>query len=89
MTEYLLNIIIGEQQVAPIPMSSPDFNATLRDALRTACLSINENSDAFWRTGEWQMIVTDATGLMLFTLEMHATMAPVATGHIGRKVGYS
>lgn len=81
MPRYLLNIIDGGRQSPPIELDLPDFHAARREALRTACLTINEDPDRFWNSGEWQMIVTDSCGLMLFTLHMNATIAPVAMGH--------
>jgi hypothetical protein len=78
MARYVFNIVNGESPPESISLDLPDFDAVRREALRAACLSITDNADRFWQLSEWQMIVTDANGLMLFNLHMNATMAPVA-----------
>lgn len=86
MPRFLLTIIDGDGPAStPIEMDLPDFAAVRREAVRTACLSLNQNPDRFWNSGEWQMIVTDASGLMLFTMQMNATVAPVAMAHFPMK----
>jgi len=45
------------------------FAELLRDAPR-----------AFWNLGEWQMRVTDAAGLIFFTLHFTATLAAAGGG---------
>ena len=80
MPGFLFNFIDGERQSGPITVDLENLDAARREALRTACLSINEKPEKFWETGEWQMIVTDDRGLVLFTLHMTATVAPAARG---------
>jgi len=81
MPRYLLNVIDGSAQACPIEVEAPDLLSLRREALRTACLSINESHERFWGSCEWQMIVTDASGLMLLTLHFNATVAP-AMSHV-------
>jgi hypothetical protein len=56
----------------------PDLTAARRMAVRTACAMIGQAVEDFCATGEWQMIVTDETGLTLFTLTFFASDAPAA-----------
>lgn len=79
MPRFLFHII-GADQATPLCRDLPDFEAAQREALKTTCQLVAEDSDAFWSAGEWQMVVTDASGLVLFTLQMHSTVAPVAMG---------
>ena len=80
MPGYLFNIIDNSRTAAPVRVDVSDLATARREALRTACLSINENSDRFWSDGDWEMIVTDDRGLMLFSLHMHAAESPAAKG---------
>ena len=86
MARYLMNVINGADQSSPVELEAPDFQSLKRETLRTACLMMNENYTQFWDCGEWQMIVTDGSGLILFTLHMNATVAPVAVQHFSPKV---
>jgi hypothetical protein len=54
----------------------PDLNAARRVAVRTACAMIGQGVEEFCETGEWQMIVSDETGLALFSLTFFASDAP-------------
>ncbi len=54
----------------------PDLNAARRVAVRTAGAMIGQGVEEFCETGEWQMIVSDETGLALFSLTFFASDAP-------------
>jgi hypothetical protein len=56
----------------------PDLTAARRMAVQTACAMIAQAVEDFCATGEWQMIVTDETGLTLFSLTFFASDAPAA-----------
>ena len=56
----------------------PDLVAARRMAVRTACAMIAQAVEDFCATGEWQMTVTDETGLVLFSLTFFASDAPAA-----------
>lgn len=45
-----------------------------------ACKAIADNPDAIWKSGEWQLTVTDDRGLNLFSLLILAIDAPVSRG---------
>jgi hypothetical protein len=54
----------------------PGIEAARRAAVRTACDVLREQPESFWIGGEWRMDVTDAQGLILFSLFFTATIAP-------------
>ncbi|USQ95753.1 DUF6894 family protein [Caulobacter sp. RL271] len=57
------------------------------EARRAALNFLSENlrdNGAFWETGSYQVTVTDADNLVLFTLEVLATMSPAMLGQAGR-----
>jgi hypothetical protein len=56
----------------------PDLMAARRVAVRTACAMIGQSAEEFCATCEWQMMVTDESGLALFNLTFFATDAPAA-----------
>ncbi len=56
----------------------PDLNAARRVAVHTACAMIAEAVEEFCEAGEWQMTVSDETGLALFSLTFFASNAPAA-----------
>lgn len=52
-------------------------------AKRTALNFLGEslrNNDSFWGTASFQVTVTDAQGLVLFTLDLTGTLSPAAGG---------
>lgn len=53
----------------------PDLAAARREAVRYAAALLGELGDGFWDGGDWQMVVKDARGLVLFTLHFMAINA--------------
>jgi hypothetical protein len=47
-------------------------------AVRLAGELLRDGNEAFWDGEEWQLEVTDEKGLVLFTLDFIATLAPSA-----------
>ena len=46
------------------------------EAVKLAGGLITDMDGLFWNRREWELVVTDATGLTLFTLYFSGTMAP-------------
>ena len=63
----------------------PDLVAARLDAIRRCGDLLRDNSDSFWGGHHWKLIVTDASGLILFTLNFLAVSSP-ATDHYGEHV---
>lgn len=82
VSRYLFSIIDGRRQSYPISVDAPDLAAVRIQALRTACELVNDDPDTFWRAKEWQMLVTDECGLILFTLNLHVSEAPASMGRV-------
>jgi hypothetical protein len=62
----------------PEGIELPDLDAARRVATRTACAMIGQNVDEFWQSREWQMTVSDESGLQLFSLTFFASDAAAA-----------
>ena len=62
----------------------PDLGTARSVAVQTACAMISQNAAQFLERKEWQMSVSDADGLVLFSLTFFTTDAPaVQTVTIG------
>jgi len=46
-------------------------------AVQVLCDSLKNNSKMFWETSEFSVVVTDDSGLMLFTVDLSANPSPV------------
>ncbi|HVI31019.1 MAG TPA: hypothetical protein VM685_02860 [Phenylobacterium sp.] len=58
----------------------PDIGGARRIALRSMTELLLAHEVEFWKTGEWEMTVTDERGLTVLSLILSATEGPVATG---------
>lgn len=56
--------------------SLENLAAAKREAINLSGHAIRELGEIFWHGEEWQMEVTDADGLVLFTLTFFANVAP-------------
>ena len=56
----------------------PDFAAAKLHAVRTIAQILDREPETFWGSDVFRMTVSEADGLVLFTLEMVASMAPAA-----------
>ena len=54
----------------------PDVREARLQAVRMAGEMLRDDRGTFWDGEEWQMEVTDAAGMTLFTLDFMATEAP-------------
>ena len=53
-----------------------DIQAARRTALLVLSEMLRDHVDEFWKSEGWRVIATDHTGLVLFTLETTALLAP-------------
>jgi hypothetical protein len=56
----------------------PDLEAAKLHAVRTVADTLAHEPQAFWDADAFRMTVSEADGLVLFTIEMFASMAPAA-----------
>ena len=54
----------------------PDVEAAKRAATQLLADSLRNNSQLFWETENYRIVVADDDGLTLFTLELAAIIAP-------------
>jgi hypothetical protein len=57
----------------------PSLEDARTEAVRLCAGMMQDGAREFWGTKPWTMTVTDETGLIFFTLEVHGQDAPVAT----------
>ena len=60
----------------------PDLEAARTEAVRRSGALLRDNSRSFWGGNGWKLIVTDAAGMVMFTLYFLAVSSP-ATDHYG------
>lgn len=80
VARYFFNVSDGEARSFPQCIDLSSIQDARREAAKMACAAINDNSDRFWRTREWQLTVTDENGLNLFSLLILAADAPAGHG---------
>ena len=76
MAKYHFNIHDGFDLPDREGHELPDLAAARRFAVMLGGELIRDHADAFWREGQWRMDVTDAAGLVLFSLQLSAIEAP-------------
>ena len=76
MPRYFFQVQGGQSAPDAEGFDLPDLMAARRVAVRAACGMIGQSVEEFCATGEWQMVVTDETGLALFSLTFFASDAP-------------
>jgi hypothetical protein len=74
--KYFFQVQGGQSAPDAEGFDLPDLMTARRVAVRTACAMIGQSAEEFCATGEWQMVVTDESGLALFSLTFFATDAP-------------
>lgn len=69
---------VADSRIAqPLSAELPNLKAARAESVKSACRILAEYPEDFWSSGsEWQMTVTDETGLTLFTLIFYAADAP-------------
>jgi len=76
MSKYHFQVRDGASLSEAQIVELPDLAAARRVAVQTACAMISQNIDDFWNAREWQMVVSDDSGLIQFSLTLFATDSP-------------
>ena len=76
MPRYFFNLSDGHSPADLEGVEFPDPEAARRAATRYLGQSLADHPDEYWRRGDWELIVTDASGLTLYRLQVVATEAP-------------
>lgn len=77
-SRYFFNIRNGGTAPLPQCFDLSSIQEVRREVVKLACAAIGDDPDEFWHTREWQLTVTNESGLNLLTLLVLATDAPVA-----------
>ncbi len=80
MPRYFFHVQDGQDIRDNEGTELPSLKAARVAAVQVAGRLLSEHADEVWTSSDWQMDVTDHTGLLLFTLMFSATMAPAARG---------
>lgn len=65
---FFFNVIDGRNIIDDVGYEFVSLSAAKCEAVAYAGKLICDEANTFWNHGDWQMQVTDETGLMLFTL---------------------
>jgi len=76
MTRYFFHNEDGRCYPDKAGVELADMKAVRRTALLVLTEMLREHVEEFWKTETWRVIATDETGLVLFTLETTAMLAP-------------
>jgi len=82
MPRYHFNIEDGQSLRDLEGFELESLDVAKCEAVKMAGNIICEEADAFWKSAEWSMTATDATGLTLFTLHFMGMEAPAARAEI-------
>jgi hypothetical protein len=84
MPIYHFNVEDGQKYPDLPGMDCPDLDAARIEAIRRTSDLLRDNGASFWGGHGWKITVTDARGLILFTLNFLAVSSP-ATEHYGER----
>ncbi|WP_426954146.1 DUF6894 family protein [Muricoccus radiodurans] len=84
MPLYHFQVLDDQTLPDSVGVQLPDLKAARVEAVRVAAEILKEHAETFWSTYEWQLKVTDDTGLTLFTLLFLAQEAPSTRRDGGR-----
>ena len=62
-----------------------DLDAAKLHAVKTVAGALADEPQVFWDSDVFRMTVSDPAGLVLFAIEMFATMAPAGGGRSSKK----
>jgi hypothetical protein len=77
MVRYFFTVEDGQARTDAEGTELPSLQAAKHDAVQILSDALRNNAEAFWRAPTFSVVVRDETGLVLFTLDLSATMAPV------------
>jgi hypothetical protein len=88
MPRYFFHIEHVKVVKDDIGAEHPNFSAAKRHAVKRVAEILDREPDIFWDSDIFRMTVAEADGLVLFTLDLVASMAP-ATARPSRHRGTS
>jgi len=76
MPQFHFNVRTGLMNVDEVGVDLPDIEAAMVMANHDASHLLRDEGEHLYADGEWQLEVTDAAGLILFTLMFSRCCAP-------------
>ena len=76
MRTYTIDIDDGRGPDEPYALELPDLQAARMEAARLLGEMVRQEPENFWQAMNWQVLVKDETGLLLFELHALAVEAP-------------
>jgi hypothetical protein len=76
MSLFFFNVHDGVALIDEEGTELPDITAAKLMAVKLAGAMLQDDAEEFWNGEQWQLDVTDATGLTLFSLTFIGTDAP-------------
>ncbi len=81
MERFLFTLSNGDPHLDDEGIDLPDLTAARREAARFLSDALKYRSDEFWRDGRWTLTVTDARGLVLFSIYVDSVLAAATSPH--------
>ena len=82
MPRYFFNMLAGEATSDDEGAELADIEAARIEAMCFTGQMLRDDPRSFWQHPEWQLTVTDETGLSLFSIHVLAVDAPVLQAEI-------
>jgi hypothetical protein len=83
MSIYYFNVDDGLSNPDIEGSDLPDLDTARMEAVRRSGALLQDHAREFWRNRGWKLIVTDAVGMVMFTLHIVAVASP-ATERYGQ-----
>lgn len=75
MERFLFSLADGDPHIDDEGLALPDVRAARLEAARFLGDALHARAEEFWRDGRWVLTVTDAQGLVLFSIYVDAVAA--------------
>jgi hypothetical protein len=76
MPVFQFHLSDGAAPADPVGVEYADVAAAQAAGVKYLGQLLSDHGDQFWRSGDWQLVVSDESGLTLFTVQVLATQAP-------------
>lgn len=76
MPRYFFDVIDGENALDVEGVELPDLEAARIEGARREGEVLARHAETFWQRDEWRLICKDASGLILFTVDVIANDSP-------------
>lgn len=83
MAKYHFNLEDGQSYPDTEGSDWDNLDSVRTEAVRRSGQLLQEQAQTFWGGHGWKLTVTDATGMVMFTLHFHAVSSPATENYRG------